>query len=357
MNINQNQNQHHHQIQQNSSEILNQVRNHYSNLPNNSISSRLKTKTIHLKKFNNWLKSVLIELYCSTGDFVLDICSGKGGDLAKWQKQKVGYVLFCDLSPNSVKQSLARYTELYNQNKQKNVPTFKANFVTADCFMKNLLQQQAVRQFIPFQFDFVSCQFALHYSWETESRARQLLHNVACNLRVGGHFVCTLPNAHWIMKKFATTVGNTFGNTLYQIRFEKQEKEKEENNNNNKKRRRLFGEKYFFSLQDAIDDCPEYLVHPQTFITLAAEYNLDLVQHEPFHQFYAKHVDRAQFHSLLTRMRADNISMEEWEAIGIYSVFAFRKKAAQKEEPPNRSNIVASINHTLPTENDIVVVD
>ena len=66
-------------------------------------------------------------------------------------------------------------------------------------------------------FDFVSCQFALHYSFESEQRARGLLSNVATRLKQHGYFVCTVPNAHWIVKRLRTTPGLSFGNAVIQF--------------------------------------------------------------------------------------------------------------------------------------------
>lgn len=44
-------------------------------------------------------------------------------------------------------------------------------------------------------------QFALHYSWSTEARARQALANVSALLRPGGIFIGTMPDANVIVKK------------------------------------------------------------------------------------------------------------------------------------------------------------
>lgn len=44
-------------------------------------------------------------------------------------------------------------------------------------------------------------QFALHYSWSTEARARQALANVSALLRPGGIFIGTMPDANVIIKR------------------------------------------------------------------------------------------------------------------------------------------------------------
>ena len=49
------------------------------------------------------------------------------------------------------------------------------------------------------QFDLVSCQFAIHYAFETEASARTIMANVAARLHPGGVFVGTVPNAAYLV--------------------------------------------------------------------------------------------------------------------------------------------------------------
>lgn len=44
-------------------------------------------------------------------------------------------------------------------------------------------------------------QFAMHYSWSTEARARQALANVSALLCPGGTFIGTMPDANVIVQK------------------------------------------------------------------------------------------------------------------------------------------------------------
>ncbi|KAH0638841.1 hypothetical protein KY285_035427 [Solanum tuberosum] len=48
----------------------------------------------------------------------------------------------------------------------------------------------------------MSCQFAMHYSWSTEARARRALANISALLRPGGIFIGTMPDANVIVKKY-----------------------------------------------------------------------------------------------------------------------------------------------------------
>jgi mRNA (guanine-N7-)-methyltransferase len=48
-------------------------------------------------------------------------------------------------------------------------------------------------------FDVVTMQFCMHYAFETEVAAHQMLDNVARYLRKGGRFIGTIPNADFLL--------------------------------------------------------------------------------------------------------------------------------------------------------------
>jgi mRNA (guanine-N7-)-methyltransferase len=61
------------------------VRSHYNARPNQTPNARSHSPSIRIKKLNNWIKAALINSTAPRGAVVLDLCCGKGGDLAKWQ--------------------------------------------------------------------------------------------------------------------------------------------------------------------------------------------------------------------------------------------------------------------------------
>ncbi|KAJ1749796.1 mRNA cap guanine-N7 methyltransferase [Coemansia sp. RSA 1821] len=92
-----------------------------------------------------------------------------------------------------------------------------------------------------------------------------------------------------------------------------------------------FGTAYSFTLDEAVEDCTEYLVHLPTFIQLAKEHQLELELCCSFHQLFAEHKQQRASMDLFHRMRVldaqrPEISLDEWEAVGIYLAVAFRKK-------------------------------
>lgn len=79
---------------------------------------------------------------------------------------------------------------------------FQATFICADCHTARLASVLPAG----LQFDLVSCQFALHYSFETEARARMFAQNIAERLKPGGTFVATFPNSDVLQQKLAATI-------------------------------------------------------------------------------------------------------------------------------------------------------
>ncbi|KAJ2462158.1 mRNA cap guanine-N7 methyltransferase, partial [Coemansia sp. RSA 2322] len=177
-----------------------------------------------------------------------------------------------------------------------------------------------------YRADVISAQFCLHYAFETERKARQMMRNVSEHLADDGVFICTIPNANWLMKKLratceapeAASTSLAFGNTVYHVEFAKREPVS------------VYGFAYAFTLDEAVEDCTEYLVHMPSFVALAAEHGLELLYCTGFHDFYSQQIGERQNYELFQRMRVvdesrPQISADEWEAIGVYLAVAFRK--------------------------------
>ena len=111
------------------------------------------------------------------------MASGKGGDLNKWSSRRVRHVTFADVASESVQQSRERYEE---RHKSK----FSASFHVGD-----LTRAEPQRWEPPLstniKFDVVSCQFALHYCFESQKQCKTFVRNAAQNLKRGGYFFGT----------------------------------------------------------------------------------------------------------------------------------------------------------------------
>ncbi|XP_074560096.1 mRNA cap guanine-N(7) methyltransferase 1 [Curcuma longa] len=323
------------------------VAEHYSARSNQTLEEREASPIIHLKKLNNWIKSVLIQLYARSKDAVLDIACGKGGDLIKWDKAKIGYYVGVDIAEGSIKDCRTRYNGDSEQQQRRKKFGFPARLICADFYevpLDKYLQDDA-------PFDICSCQFALHYSWSTEVRARQALANVSALLRPGGIFIGTMPDANVIIKRLREADGLEFGNSVYWISFEEEYMLKKF------KASSPFGIKYKFHLEDAVD-CPEWIVPFHVFKSLADEYGLDLVFAKNSHEFVNDYLKKPEYAELMRRLGAlgdgnhdqSTLSQDEWDVAYLYLAFVLKKRG---QPSSGRRNTSANKGKMYISEDDI----
>jgi len=299
------------------------VLDHYNQRHEQGTKKRRESKIYHLRSLNNWIKAILFRKYVHHNAVALDFCAGKGGDLQKWNKAHIKELFYVDHAMSLIQMGINRYNGMIDSSVRR---IFPCSFIAADCFDHNLVD------ILPDDvwFDVVSSQFAIHYAFESEARARAMLHNVSSRLKQGGYFIGTTPDADRLVKRWRNEPQNhhSFGNSLFQVRFKPETPEQLQKKLDPKK---PFGVKYFFNLDDAIDQCPEFLLHMPTFVRLAKEYGLSLVLEMDFHEFFVYEHDKSKQKDLLQRMRVLNeqhtIPLEEWEIASLYLVFVFRKTA------------------------------
>ncbi len=147
------------------------------------------TRRTVLQNFHNLVvKSELLESV--NGSKLLDLGSGKGGDLKKWKNMTkvVGIELY--------KANIARANEYYKKLGMKTDVVFINGDVSREMFPNYLIaigkkEQDRLKKVIPskYEFDIVSCMFAMHYMYESEEMFNTFLKNVDDNLKVGGVFI------------------------------------------------------------------------------------------------------------------------------------------------------------------------
>ncbi|KAJ7172680.1 mRNA capping enzyme-domain-containing protein [Mycena filopes] len=315
------------------------VVDHYNTRPEVGVAQRETSPIIGLKSFNNWVKSVLISRFAhpvlaaskvvgrptrrgrgpdiSPRGKVLDMGCGKGGDMTKWGKARAAEVFGVDIAAVSVDQARARWEQLR--------PSFDATFAPLDCYTEPLSKAFAPAK-LATPFDVVSMQFCMHYAFESIQKARCMLENVSRWLRPGGVFIGTIPNADQLLQNLAGIPPDapdlTFGNSVYKIRFEERAQA----------RPPLFGHKYWFYLKDAVENVPEYIVRWDNFVQMAADYGLQPVYKEEFHDVFSEHREHPEFGPLMVRMKVvdangeSSMDEDQWEAANIYIAFAFEKR-------------------------------
>lgn len=105
-----------------------------------------------------------------------------------------------------------------------------------------------------------------------------------------------------------------------------------------------FGVKYTFSLKDAIDGCPEYLVNIKLLEKLCNEFDLELQEVATFNQFRKKNFKKNE--STWNSLHLNKLTAPEREVIGLYQIFAFRKTEGETK----------NINYIPKSSNEIIIL-
>ena len=184
---------------------------------NKQVSS---SKTIGLREFHNYIKSILITNVSKRGDILIDYACGKGGDFPKWIHAKLAFVFGIDISKDNLENKLngacVRYLNFHKTNKHVPYALFvhgnsslnirngaamlsdKAIQITKAVFGEGgkdeaKLGKAVARQYGVGQegFNISSCQFALHYFFESVTTLQNFARNLAECTKLGGYFVGT----------------------------------------------------------------------------------------------------------------------------------------------------------------------
>mmetsp|Transcript_8331 Transcript_8331/g.25042 ORF Transcript_8331/g.25042 Transcript_8331/m.25042 type:complete len:266 (+) Transcript_8331:260-1057(+) len=251
----------------------------------------------------------------------------------------------CDVAHVSLQQSVSRYNDL----RQK---TFDAVFLSGDCFSVKLtdyLENDPLGEDLA--FDIVSCQFAMHYAFEDESRVRRLLENVTDKLKPGGFFIGTTIDSNVLVRKLRAVTGQEFGNSIYTVVFEDQTDKCFPTD-------KPYGIRYRFTLDENVEDCPEFLVHFPSFTKLAAEYDLKPTLLMNFHDFYQEFTQDDRFSQLFARMNVTaqgGMTLDEWDAIYLYTAFVFQRVGGEPYEGKRPSDLKQVDKTVHPDE--IIIMD
>lgn len=203
---------------------------HYNAVPERGREWRKTGSQIRgLRSLNNWVKSTIIQKFSqpdvpTPNLLVLDMGCGKGGDLQKWQSAPQVPRLYVGIDPAevSINQARDRYEEMTRRRRNprgRPQPLYEAHFYVQDAFGEPIDRLPVVREvgfdpragpdaqgniasrFSSGGFDVVSMMFCLHYSFESEEKARGMLKNVAGALKKGGRFLGVMPNSDVISSK------------------------------------------------------------------------------------------------------------------------------------------------------------
>ena len=138
-----------------------------------------------------------------TKQLLLDIGSGQGGDLWKWQQYRE--VVGIEPDKDNIKHANDRLDNIKKIRKDYNV---EITFLHGDAgrVMNNgdaAIEDRNVMikalEYKKGKFDVCSCNFVIHYLFESDKKLHTLMYNVAVNLRIGGKFVGACLDGHRLL--------------------------------------------------------------------------------------------------------------------------------------------------------------
>ena len=211
--------------------------------------SDTQSQTRRLRDFHNtYVKRKLIESVSNVDETLIDVAVGKAGDLPKWIKSKLSFVFGIDYSKDNIENKIdgacARYLNkkkdmrrlpdcmFIHGNSGKNIRTADAilsnekyKTITKAIFGdgpkdesiigKNIFKNYGIGRE---GFNITSCQFALHYFFESLPILQKFLQNVCECTKVNGYFIATCYDGR---KLFNILEGKRLDESVIKIENEK----------------------------------------------------------------------------------------------------------------------------------------
>lgn len=183
--------------------------------------SSAESSTRALRNFHNlYVKKRLIVGVSSPKSLLIDYAVGKAGDLSKWIQAKLGFVFGVDVSKDNIHNNLdgacARFLKEHKMNAHMPSGMFlhgnsSLNIRSGEAFItekdkmiaraifgngakdRNVLGKGVYKNYGIAQngFNVSSCQFALHYFFESSKSLHSFMRNLAECTRLNGYFIGT----------------------------------------------------------------------------------------------------------------------------------------------------------------------
>jgi hypothetical protein len=138
----------------------------------------------NLRKFHNKIKEYLYNKYTNNCEYLLELCSGKGGDMHKWLYNNIKNIVGYDISSKHIDECIKR---INNSNFNPSINSY--NFHQLD-----LCSSQAphvISSNNPDKFNVICCHFGVHYFFQSKDSFQNLIDIIRMNLLNNGIFIVT----------------------------------------------------------------------------------------------------------------------------------------------------------------------
>lgn len=230
-------------------------------------SERSQSYFFPLFKFHNQIKRQLYNTYTNDIDNLLEIGSGKCGDLNKWISNKIKNVVCYDIDYSSIEEGKRRVNSIKGY-----VPKVEFNVLDLS---KNIIKNPIIH------FDIVSAMFCFHYFFESEQTFNTVITSIKNNLKPGGIFIGTIFDGYSLLNLKVPDSDNIELSDIGSIRFKLYFYNKGTT-------KQIFGNKISVFIKETVLDKPmdEYIVNFNLFVELMKSNGFELINSEMFEFFY-----------------------------------------------------------------------
>jgi hypothetical protein len=136
-----------------------------------------------MRRFHNKIKEFLYNKYCKDINSLLELCSGRGGDMHKWIYNNIKTVTGYDISDKNIDECRRRL-ETTKINSDYNYDFYRLDLTRDDASDIIYNKNQQI-------FDNVCCQFGIHYFFKSEQSFNNMIDILDKSLKNNGRFVVT----------------------------------------------------------------------------------------------------------------------------------------------------------------------
>lgn len=249
--------------------------------------NRKSSSIINLRMFHNWVKN---ELYIETSKKlegtikILELAVGRAGDLYKWIGIEATEVIGIDIDNNSIfgkNGALHRYKKMKNRAKNDSSLTLPNCWFHAIDLSKgenlpkidNILKGKT--------FNIISCQFAIHYFFESQASFYNIVSIIAKYIEKDGYFIGTTLDGDKVRDLFLE--GDVVKRKMFAFKnVTKPNQEYDPYGNSYLVRLGEKDEDHYFSEKDSL----EYMVDFKEFKRVLKTFGLDYVKSTSFDKLY-----------------------------------------------------------------------
>ena len=242
------------------------------------------------KRYHNYVKQILYGMFTKQGDSIVDIGCGKGGDLHKWEVNRLRSVMAVDINAAYIEEAKRRQSE---KKKMQTHVTFLETDAFADISHVN----------DGHLFDAMSCMFCLHYAARDEASIHRAFQNASSLLKPGGVFFGVCADGDVIVHS------GDIDNDIVRVTIQP-------------KPAGQWGRAYQFELCDSIvsENNVEFVTQPNDLIQVASQFGLSPVTFNDCAQWRTKIA-----HAFPNLVGTDEQTPDERLVSSMYFVYAFVK--------------------------------